>query len=964
MGILQRGNHPLSSIGHSTSGVRGSQRGVFKPGVQRWCLNVLLFVLFALASIASAQDTLRLYLSGKGKDDAVPWKFQCTSGANSGYWTNLPVPSHWDMHGFGTLSYKKDATNAWDERGLYEREFAIPADLKDKRIFLTFEGSMTDTSVKVNGQSAGPKHQGAFYRFKYEITPLVKFGETNLLEVEVAKHSSNKSVNDAERLADYWVFGGIFRPVHLEATPQQFIERVAIDAKADGTFSMDVFVNGNADGAKVEAQVMTLDGKPMGASVQADASARAVLKTKIDSPMTWSAEKPNLYTVEVRLKRGDELVHRMFQRFGFRTVEVRDGDGIYVNGQRVVLKGVNRHSFWPESGRCLSSKVHREDIELMKDMNMNAVRMSHYPPDAEFLDLCDELGLYVLNELAGWHRAYDTEVGTKLVEEMVTRDVNHPSILFWDNGNEGGWNTALDELFTKFDPQQRRVLHPWHPFGGVNTAHYLGYDNAVVAASGKPMFYFDGKEALNTNYTGKYIYMPTEFLHGLYDGGAGAGLEDYWNMMTASPVLSGGFIWTFVDESVKRPDTGELDSAGNQAPDGIVGPYREREASFYTIKEIWSPIQVKQESGRTFSVQNHFSFTDAKECRFVWELRQYPTLQEMGGDFDVLEEEEGQVPSIPPGGKGTVRMPVMRSDERVDAWALRVEDPSGRELWTWVWPRPRTGDLGRLVNAPASQKASGKETADHVEIRSGDLLVKISRKTGLLTEVIRDDVEFSLTNGPRLAVTNGTLKSIRSDQDGPDYIVSAKFDGDLKSILWRVHGNGWVRCEYTYSATGTNDFLGVVFDYPEDYVKSKRWMGNGPFRVYKNRMRGGTFGVWETDYNNTITGYRDWEYPEFKGCFSDVRWMQLDTTEGSISIVPEKVPFVQVLTPDQAPDDLVAKTKVKLPQAGLGLLHAIPAIGTKFKDAAFSGPQSQPTVANGDYSGAVNFYFGDLPEED
>ncbi|MBC8096406.1 MAG: hypothetical protein H7Y43_11385, partial [Akkermansiaceae bacterium] len=160
------------------------------------CLYFLaLFASFSLP----AEETLRQYLSGHGKDDAVPWKFQCTTGANSGFWTNLPVPSHWDMQGFGSLNYHKDPTNAFDEKGLYEREFSVPTNLLGKRIFLIFEGSMTDTSAKVNGQSAGPTHQGSFYQFRYEITPLVKFGETNLLEVTVAKYSANKSVNNAER---------------------------------------------------------------------------------------------------------------------------------------------------------------------------------------------------------------------------------------------------------------------------------------------------------------------------------------------------------------------------------------------------------------------------------------------------------------------------------------------------------------------------------------------------------------------------------------------------------------------------------------------------------------------------------------------------------------------------------------------------------------------------------------------
>jgi hypothetical protein len=939
------------------------------------CL-ILLFSLFCRATFA--QETERQYLSGHDKDDAVPWKFLCTTGARSGSWTNLPVPSQWDMHGFGSLSYHKDATNAWEEKGMYEHEFTLPAAWLHRRIFLVFEGVMTDTSAKLNGESVGPMHQGGFYRFKYDVTKLTKVGETNRLEVEVAKHSANQSVNNAERLADYWVFGGIFRPVYLEAMPEQFIERVAIDAKADGTFAMDVFTEGVTNTDSIEAQILSPDGKPVGEKFSAELTrnserlssakqdengqtetSRAALTTKIASPRLWTAETPNLYEVEVRLKRGTQVLHRIRQRFGFRTMEVRDGDGLYVNGARVILKGADRHSFWPDSGRCLSLAVHRLDITTMKEMNMNAVRMSHYPPDAEFLDLCDQLGLYVLDELAGWHNKYDTDVGKKLVGEMITRDVNHPSILFWDNGNEGGWNTNLDGEFAKWDPQQRRVLHPWAPFSGVNTAHYLAYDTARVAADGDAMFYRNGSESVNTNDANKYIYMPTEFLHGLYDGGAGAGLEDYWRMMTAGKILGGGFIWTLTDDGVKRPDTGQIDTAGNQAPDGIVGPYRQREASFYAIKEIWSPIQVTRESNDTFTVENRYSFIDANQCRFRWQLRKYPSATEPGAELIVVEEAPTAVRSIRPGGKGVLEKPKLSA--KADALALRVDDPTGHELWTWVWPTTKAGDLSALINAPATQRTSATETGDVVEVKAGDLIVRISKRTGMLMAVSHGEAKYSLANGPRLPLTNAELTSIRSDQDGPDYIVSAKYSGDLKSVFWRIYGSGWLQCDYKYAASSTNDFLGVVFDYPEDYVKSKRWLGDGPYRVWKNRLRGVAFGVWENGYNDTITGYRDWEYPEFKGCFANVRWLQLETTEGTMTIVPQKIPYMQVLTPSQPPDNLVAKTKVNLPRAGLGLLHAIPAIGTKFKDAKASGPQSQPTVADGEYSGSVSFYFGDLP---
>ena len=417
----------------------------------------------------------------------------------------------------------------------------MPAAWSGRRMFLVFDGVMTDTDAKLNGQSAGPVHQGGFYRFKYEVTPLVNFGGTNRLEVTVAKHSANSSVNGAERSADYWMFGGIFRPVYLQAVPVQFIERVAINAQADGYFSADVYLNGVTNADEVEGQLQTLDGKNFGPPFSAKIDGEKILiETKAVAPKLWTAETPNLYTAEFRLKRNGEIIHQIHQRFAFRTFEVRDGDGLYLNGQRVILKGVDRHSFWPDSGRCLSETVHRLDINTIKDANMNAVRMSHYPPDEKFLDLCDEIGLYILDELAGWHHYYDNTVGPPLVHEMVERDVNHPSILFWDNGNEGGFNTNFDDIFTQLDPQHRRVLHPWSAFNGINTGHYLDYDQAVIACEGVPIYYHpNGKVFAATNDTAKYIYMPTEFQHGLYDGGAGAGMEDYWKVMSASKYLGG-----------------------------------------------------------------------------------------------------------------------------------------------------------------------------------------------------------------------------------------------------------------------------------------------------------------------------------------------------------------------------------------------------------------------------------------
>ncbi len=907
--------------------------------------RIAAWLLVLIPLIAFAQETQQLYLSGHGKDDAVPWKFFCTGGANSGFWTNLPVPSQWDVKGFGTLHYSHDATYPPPESGLYEHDFTVPAEWSGKRVFLVFEGSMTDTSAKLNGLSVGPTHQGAFYRFQYEVTRLVKFGAVNRLEVRVDKHSANDSVNRAERMADYWVFGGIFRPVHLDAVPPQFIQRVAINAQAEGNFVMDVFVDGVTNTDRVEAQIQTLDGQDVGQPFSADISGgKATLRASVAAPKLWSAETPNLYRVQVALKHDGKVIHRIERRFGFRTMEVRDGDGLYVNGRKVILKGCDRHSFWPDSGRCLSDAVQLLDINTMKDMNMNAVRMSHYPPDADFLDRCDELGLYVLDELAGWHHYYDTPTGKKLVREMVTRDVNHPCILFWDNGNEGGFNTNLDSVFGGYDPQHRRVLHPFATHGGVNTAHYRNYAAA---------------EKLCAGHT---IYMPTEFEHGLYDGGAGAGLEDYWNLMSRSKICAGGFIWALLDEGVKRPDTGKIDVVGNAAPDGIVGPYRQREASFYTIKRVWSPIQVTREADGSFKVANHYSFTDANQCRFHWALRTFRRPDEAAAGFEVLAQGEAPVKSIPPGGTGTFRLELPPEAKEADALALRVRDPFRRKLWTYVWPLPRLEGY-TPVPKDSSRPARFDDGADRdIYLEGGNVKVGISRRTGLLDLVASGGKHFSLANGPSPVIGEARLIHIETNLVSGNSIVTATFNGALKKVVWTLHGDGWLRCDYTYHCERTHGAFGVKFDYPERRVQGKRWLGDGPYRVWKNRIPGTTLGVWQDAYNDTVTGWRDWVYPEFKGCFADVYWMQLQTTEGLLTVVPSRRDlFVQVLTPAMPPDRLVMRTRVSLPEAGLAFLDAIPPIGSKFHKARDNGPHGQPNVATGDYSASVSFYFGKLP---
>ncbi|HEX8339384.1 MAG TPA: glycoside hydrolase family 2 TIM barrel-domain containing protein, partial [Tepidisphaeraceae bacterium] len=872
----------------------------------------------------------------------------CTAGKKSGQWTTIPVPSNWELHGFGTLSYYGDPKDRPAEEGIYRHRFAVPEAWQGQTVYLVFEGVMTDTRAEINGKPAGPAHQGGFYRFKYDVTPLLRVGAgDNELKVTVAKHSANESINRAERQADYWLFGGIFRPVYLEAVPAEHVDRVAINARADGSFAVDVFTPAAATATPADA--LTVDVLDKAGNVVATASGKPAaggstrLSTRVDGALAWTAETPNLYTARVRLAAGGRAVHEVTQRFGFRTVEVRRGDGVYVNGTRVVLKGVNRHAFWPDSGRTLSPRIDRADIELIQAMNMNAVRMSHYPPDQSFLDLCDEMGLYVIDELAGWQKSYDTPTARRLVGETVTRDVNHPSIIFWANGNEGGWNKDVDGDYAKWDPQARNVIHPWALHDNMQTKHYPGH------------------AALLKLLAGPDVVLPTEFLHGMYDGGAGAGLRDFWDAMRASKVSAGGFFWVMFDEGVARPSerasgaTGPatrpagtepavvIDVAGNAAPDGIVGPYREKEGSFDTIRKIWSPVviadKLPDDFDGTFAVENTYDFTSLDRVKFRWQLRRWRTADDERPGHTTVAEGDAPSPAIAPHTKGTLSLGLPADWRSADALALTATAPNGREIWTWVWPL-------KSANAFAPTLALQDVTEDGARLVSGDVTMRIEPGSGKVLSVDVGQRSVPFTGGPRLAL--GTPRA--KDAVAPT--------GQLLSAKWDAASNGWFRLEYAYEAKGTYDFAGVTFDLPAQSVKSARWLGSGPHRVWKNRLEGPTLGVWETAYNDTVTGWSGWAYPEFKGYFADLHWTRLATDSGAITISAETPGlYLHRFTPSLPPERLHRDAWAATPDGGLSLMHAIPGIGSKFGTASHHGPQGEPTTASGEHRAVVWFRF-------
>ncbi len=836
--------------------------------------------------------------------------------------------------------------------------------------------STTITNTTVTTTS----HQGGFYEFSYDVTTNVVAGaDTNVLNVTVSEWSANTPVNQAEREGDFWNFSGIFRPVYLMAKPLSNITRLAMDAQANGLIDINVFLCGITNNCIVVGSVADTNNIQLGSPFTNTVSAgmtNVLLSATLPSPQLWSAEFPNLYTVTVQLLDTNfNVIHTMTNVVGFRTVTFSNNLGYFVNGKKVVLRGICRHEFWPADGRTTSQAESDLDIGLIKDMNFNAVRMSHYPPDKIFLDECDRRGLYVFDELTGWQHPYDNTIALELVKEMVIRDVNHPSIIAWDNGNEGGWNTTVDNngtgatnIYAIWDPQNRHVQRPSSTFNNVQDDHYPSYSG------------FTGHIG-----AGKTAYDCTEILHGLFDGGGGASLTDYWDLMRTAPNGIGMFTWAFLDEGVVRDDLpgNPVDVEDKNAPDGVVGPYRQPEASYYTYKAAYNPAQVTAPDPAAFTgtlaIENRFNFTSLNQCTFDWQLGWYPDVNDpsdastnalTGGFLAALDSGNFSGPDVSPATTGLLVLPGFPANgTNYDALRLTATDPFGNNLYTWTFPLHTPLQIRDRILGAASSNApaiSAGSNASEIIVTNGPRVFYFNKSTGTIDSLVVSNRPVSFTNGPVLVAGSWNVNSVTNYFDGTNYVIMVNdINASANAFQWTLRPDGWLKLVYLYTLTGPQNFMGITFNYPSNNVTGMTWLGQGPYRVYKNRTLGQEVFVHTKTYNNTWTGQgtllapatTPWVYPEFEGYHGRLNWVTLQTSEQPITIVtPVTNLFFRIFTPPTTDD---ANVNPPYPSGAISLRHGIAPQGEKFNSAGNAyGPSSAQNMANGLYSGEADFFFG------
>jgi hypothetical protein len=466
--------------------------------------------------------------------------------------------------------------------------------------------------------------------------------------------------------------------------------------------------------------------------------------------------------------------------------------------------------------------------------------------------------------------------------------------------------------------------------------------------------------------------MPTELLHGLYDGGHGAGLDDFWKSYRSSPLHAGGFLWVLADEAVLRTDMeGTVyDSDGHHAPDGILGPHREKEGSFYTIKEVWSPVQVKpviinrRWNGRLY-LENRFIYTDLKDCSFRWKA--------VNTGFGSRKEQVTgtgtvQGPEARPGETVAITVNDGESLQNADLFLFTAIDPHGNELFTWSWPVLQTWEKAAELIETLSDAENGisvEENTDNVVASTDGLEISFSKSDGRLVSVKNSRGGISFSGGPAPVGVETKVTATRWEKEANgNFILEITADHYPGRMRWMLNRNGLLKLEASPLRGRMNQvgYVGISFNYPEEKCTGIEWMGRGPYRVWKNRMRGGTIGVWRKAYNNTITGesFNDLVYPEFKGYHANLYWATLETTESDFTVLSETPNlFFQLFKPEE-PAHTLGGTCPPFPEGDISFLYEIPAIGTKFKQAEALGPDSQKgfyTDYEGDECYPIRLWF-------
>jgi beta-galactosidase len=885
-------------------------------------------------------------------------------------WRAVSVPGLWTMQGFGTPHYTNIAMpfeeappNVPEDNptGIYRRRFMLPRGWRRRRVVLHFGASEGALYVLVNGEPVGFS-KDARTPAEFDVTELVRHDAANELVAVVVRWSDASFVEDQ----DQWWHAGLPRSISLSSPGPM----------------TDLFVRADMDGT------LAVDADPVSRSRLIDPRGRVVFDGPFErervlrSPWLWSAEDPALYTLVVSSDGGESVACRV----GFRRVEVRDRH-LLVNGKPVLVRGVNRHDHDDVRGRAVTRESMQVDARLMKQFNVNAVRTSHYPNDPYWLDLCDRLGLYVVDEANIEAHAYyddvcrDSRYASAFVERvrnMVERDKNHPCVILWSLGNESGYGPNHDAAagwVRARDPS--RPLH----YEGAIARDWSGGRRATDVVC--PMYAdVDAIEAWAAEERDDpRPLILCEYSHAM--GNSNGGLADYFAAFERHDALQGGFVWEWIDHGIRQTDArgrdywayggdfGDTPNDANFCADGLVWPDRTPHPALEELKFLAQPVRVEPidpARGR-FRIRNLNDFVDLSYLRGAWELAH---------DGDVVRRGQLQSLRVPPGGTLDVALDL---DANVDAigerfvtfrfvlrrdtaWALAGHELARQQV---ALPSRRPRRSGGGASRP-------QETDAGIVLEARGVRAVVDAETGTLSE---------LTSGGRRAILRGPLLQLwraPTDNDGLRLVPEKRDRGVLRR--WVELGLDRLelrldsiatqpgRIEVVHRASGRQRFddaahrhvyrlltsgdlivenevqlgpelrdlprVGVVLTLPPG-LDQLEWVGRGPWESYPDRLASTVVGR----FRGTVADqYVPYVLPQEHGHRSDVRWLSL-TDDAGFGLTVGGRPTIGFTASHFTASDLFrARHTCDLeprPEVVLSLDHAQRGLGT-----ASCGPDTHP----------------------
>jgi beta-galactosidase len=858
-------------------------------------------------------------------------------------WDKIMVPGHWELQGFDAPIYT-DVDYPFPSNppflpydynpvGSYKTVFNIPEKWKDKQIFLHFGGVRSAMYVWLNGEFLGYS-QGSKTPAEFNITNFMKSGK-NSLALEIYRYSDGSYLEGQ----DYWKMSGIERDVYIFTKPNVFIRDFFVNADLDneyrnGSFSLNVEINNSTNKnvkTFVEAKLLELinDSEILSLNktlkLNKFGKSEIVFETQIPNVKKWTAETPNLYKLIILLKISkNEITEKAECKIGFRKIEIEDRQ-LKINGVPITIRGVNRHEHDPITGRIISVESMIQDISLMKQMNINAVRTSHYPNRSEWYELCDKYGLYLIDEAnieAHGSDPYNPEktladkpewkhAFMERTQRMVERDKNHPSIIIWSLGNETGYGQNFKDTYNWI--KSRDISRPVqsedagvHRLTDIYCPMYKSIEKIIMFAK---------------SYDDRPLIL-CEYAHAM--GNSVGNLQDYWTAIDNYKALQGGFIWDWVDQTFLKYDEegnyywaygGDMGFAGvvndsNFCANGLVQANRDFNPHIWEVKKVYQNINFKAYDLNIGKIKifNNFDFTNLSEFDFSWKLM---------ADGEVLFWETLPTINLVPHDSTLITLSLPRIDvqdgtEYFITINARTKSksallPTGHEIAYEQFKLPFFNKNQKIApnNLPPMKLI---QTEEEIILNGNGFDIKFDKKKGMLSSIVFNDKELiqeglkpnfwrSPTDndlGNNMPVRCGRWKNasnkLQTKKINIKEVSPQQIEIEVTSEIEEVNSEYFTK----YTILGNSEIIvssriithdstlselprfGMSMILPKSFDKIA-WFGRGPHESYQDRKTGAPIGLYE---GNVWEQYFPYVRPQENGNKTDVRWLSLTDNEG------------------------------------------------------------------------------------